>query len=137
MNSKVLHKYNVSNDFARSGQGASKKRDKPTPLMTQMEYFKHFLGILSFLMVRFSRARSGSSARARSSSDSAVCQKFGNPHARVRSIVSICFKTFPTVDLATPWSICSQWSRPPKNFKILTEGSRRTASACSSMVFHF
>ena len=37
MNSKVLHKYNVSNDFARSGQGTSKKMDKPTPLMTQIK----------------------------------------------------------------------------------------------------
>jgi len=36
---------------------------------------------------------------------------------------------FPTVDLATPWSICSQWSRPQKNSQILTEGSRGCSAA--------
>ena len=59
------------------------------------------------------------------------------PNGNLRSEKIVCFKTFPTVDLATPWSICSQWIRPPKNSKILTQGSRRTESACSSMVFHF
>ena len=47
------------------------------------------------------------------------------------------FKCFPAVDLVTPWSIRSQWNRPSRNFKILTEGSRRTASACSCLEMSF
>ena len=39
---------------------------------------------------------------------------------------TIGFKCFPAVDLVTPWSIRSQWNRPSRNFRILSDGSRRT-----------